>query len=168
VTFTLMTNAGNALRQKISALLQADLAKIGIKVNLAFLESKALLARINESFNYEACLLAVASGDVDPNTHLNFLFSHGANHWWHPKQAQPATVWEARLDNLLKQQAVALNPAARKRLFDEAQMIMAEQQPFIMLAARHLLVAAKTDIGNLKPALLNDFVLWNSEELYRR
>jgi peptide/nickel transport system substrate-binding protein len=89
VTFTLMTNAGNALRQKISTLLQADLAKIGIKVNLAFIEARALLARINESFNYEACLLAVASGDVDPNTHLNFLFSHGANHWWYPKQAQP-------------------------------------------------------------------------------
>lgn len=168
VTFTLLTNAGNALRQKMSALIQADLAKIGIKVNLAFVESRALLSRINESFNYEAGLLAVASGDVDPNTHLNILSSHGASHWWYPKQARPVTPWEARVDELLKRQAVTLNPAARKRLVDEVQMIMSEQQPFIMLASRHLMVAAKTDIGNLKPALLGDFVLWNSEELYRR
>jgi len=34
--------------------------------------------------------------------------------------------------------------------------------------SRHLLVAAKTDIGNFKPALLRDFVLWNCEELYRK
>lgn len=168
VTFTLITNAGNALRQKISALLQADLAKLGIKVNLAAVESRALLARINESFTYEACLLAVASGDVDPNTHINILFSHGANHWWYPKQARPVTPWEARLDELMKQQAVAVNPAARKRLFDQAQTILAEQQPFIMLASRHLLLAARNGIGNLKPGILNDYLLWNCEELYRR
>ena len=38
---------------------------------------------------------------------------------------------------------------------------------FIFLVSRHLMVASKTNIGNLKPSLLPDFVLWNSEELYR-
>jgi len=47
------------------------------------------------------------------------------------------------------------------------QAIMADEQPFIFLASRHLIVAAKTDVGNLKPALLPDFVLWNCDELYR-
>ena len=168
VTFSLITNAGNALRQKMGAMIQDDLAKLGIKVNLAFIESRALLARINNSLNYEACLLAVASGDVDPNSHLNLLLSQGANHWWHPNQPRPATAWEARIDELMKRQMGALNPPARKKLFDEAQAILAEQQPFIFLASRHLIVAAKTDIGNLKPALLPDFVLWNCEELYRK
>ncbi len=64
-------------------------------------------------------------------------------------------------------QATTLDPAARKKLFDEAQMIMSEQQPFIFLAARHLLIAARSDIRNLKPALLPDFVLWNCDELSR-
>ena len=69
---------------------------------------------------------------------------------------------------LVSRQRTVLNPTARKKLFDEAQVIMAEQQPFLFLASRHLLVAARTDIGNFKPALLSDFVLWNCEELYRK
>lgn len=168
VTFSLATNAGNQLRQKISVLIQSDLAKIGIKVNLAFIESRALLSRINDGVNYEACLLAVVSGDADPNAHTNILLTRGASHWWQPKQAQPATPWEARVDQLMKRQMITLNPATRKKLFDEVQAILAEQQPFIFLASRHLIVAAKTDLGNLKPALLPDFALWNVEELYRK
>jgi peptide/nickel transport system substrate-binding protein len=168
VSFTLMTNAGNVIRQKIIALIQEDLAGIGIKVNLAQIESRALLSRINEGFNYEACLLAIVSGDSDPSSHTNIIFSSGSNHWWHPRQTRPATDWESRLDDLMTRQMTALNPRARKQLFDEVQSIMAEQQPFIFLASRHLIVAAKTDIGNLKPAVLPDFVLWNCDELYRK
>lgn len=168
VAFTLVTNAGNALRQKMSALIQADLAKLGIQVNLATLETRALLSTINDSFNYEACLLAVVSGDTDPTSHTNILLSGGMTHWWHPQEKKPATEWEARIDELMKNQAGELNTAARKKLFDEVQVIIAEQQPFLFLASRHLIVAAKSDIGNLKPALLPDFVLWNCEELFRR
>jgi peptide/nickel transport system substrate-binding protein len=168
VTFTLVTNAGNAIRQKISPLIQADLARLGIKVNLATLESRALLSTINESLNYEACLLAIVSGDADPVSHVNILSSRGMTHWWHPRQTKPATDWEARIDDLMKRQVSTLDPAGRKRLFDEVQAIIAEQQPFIFLVSRHLIVANKTGIGNFKPALLPDFVLWNCEELYRQ
>jgi peptide/nickel transport system substrate-binding protein len=167
VTFTLMTNSGNALRQKISALIQDDLAKIGIHVTLAAIESQALMGRVTESFDYEACLLAIDSGDLDPSAHTNILLSSGTGHWWHPNQVQPATAWEARVDDLMRQQQTALDPKVRKKLFDEVQMILSQQQPYIFLVSRHLLVAAKTDLGNFKPALLPDFVLWNCEELFR-
>ena len=168
MTFTLLTNAGNVLRQKMSAMIQADLVHLGIKVNLTTLESRALLSTINESKNYEACLLAIVSGDADPNAHTNILASTGLTHWWNPQQPKPVTPWEAQIDKLMQQQASTLDASARKQLFDEVQTIMAEQQPFLFLVARHLIVAAKTDIGNLKPALLPDFVLWNCEELQRR
>lgn len=152
----------------MSAMIQADLAQLGIKVNSATMESRALLATINDTLNYEACLLAVVSGDADPTSHANILSSAGLGHWWHPRQKKPATAWEARIDELIKQQASAIDPHERKKLFDEVQVILAEQQPFIFLASRHLIVAAKTEIGNLKPALLPDFMLWNCEELIRR
>ncbi|MDX2032212.1 MAG: ABC transporter substrate-binding protein [Blastocatellia bacterium] len=168
VSFTLTTNAGNALRQKMASLIQEDLAHIGIKVTLAFLESRALLSRIDEGASYDACLLAVVSGDADPTSHMNILASHGSNHWWHPRQSRPATPWEDRIDQLMNRQMITLAHGARKKLFDEVQAIMADQQPFVFLASRHLLIAAKPDIGNLKPALLPDFVLWNPEELYRK
>ncbi|MEP7269929.1 MAG: ABC transporter substrate-binding protein [Acidobacteriota bacterium] len=166
VTFTLLTNV-NPLRQKVTALLQNDFAKIGIRVSLATLESGSLLSRVNESFDYESCLLAIVSGDSDPSSQSNVLLSGGAQHWWQPNQVKPATSWEARIDELMRQQMTTVNTAARKRLFDEVQRIMAEQQPFIFLVARNLMISAKTNIGNLRPAQLPDFVLWNCEELFR-
>ena len=166
VAFTIATNT-TPLRQKIGALIQEDLAKIGIRVSLAIIESKALTSRFEDSLDYEAGLLALVSGDTDPGSNQNALGSKGAQHWWYPKQTQPATAWEARIDELMRQVMTTLNPAQRKRQFDEVQKIMAEQQPFIFLVSRHLMVASKTNIGNLKPALLPDFVLWNAEELFR-
>ena len=168
VEFTLITNAGNALRQKMSAVMQEDLAKIGIKMNIAQIETKAVLGRINDSFDYDAAMLAIVSGDVDPNSDANILLSSGSSHWWYPNQKQAATPWEKRIDELMQQQAHALDAKQRKAQFDEVQKILAEEQPYLFLATRHLIVAAKTDIGNFKPALLPDFVLWNCEELYRQ
>jgi peptide/nickel transport system substrate-binding protein len=168
VAFSLITNAGNAQRQKIAALIQNDLTQIGVKMTLAFLESKTLLTLINEGANYDACLLAIVSGDADPSTHLNVLLSNGSTHWWNAKQSTPATNWENRIDQLMLGQMTVLNRVQRKKMFDEVQEIMAEQQPFIFLATRNLVVAARSDIGNFKPATLPDFVLWNCEELYRK
>jgi peptide/nickel transport system substrate-binding protein len=168
VTFTLATNAGNQLRQKMSALIQSDLAKIGVQVNLAAIESGALLSRINNSFDYEAGLLAIVSGDADPSSHLNVLLSQGAHHWWYPQQTKPTTPWEARIDDLMRRQMSTTSSAARKRLFDEVQLILGEQQPYIFLATRHLIVGAKSDLSNVRPALLPDFVLWNCDEIFRR
>jgi peptide/nickel transport system substrate-binding protein len=168
VAFTLTTNAGNALRTKMSTLIQADLAKVGMKVTLQAVEAQALLSRLGEGGDYEACLLAIVSGDADPTSHQNALLSRGSGHWWHPAQQQPATPWEARIDQLMQRQMGTLNTAARKRLFNEVQSILGEQQPFIFLAARNLIVGATSDLGNLRPALLPDFLLWNCDEIYRR
>lgn len=168
VEFTLLTNAGNALRQKMSAMMQEDLAKLGIKMNIGTLDTKVVLEQINQSFTYDAALLATSSGDVDPNAEMNILLSSGGSHWWHPQQKQPATTWEKEIDQLMQQQAMTVNTQERKNLFGKVQQIMAEQQPYIFLVTRNLLVAAKPDLGNFKPAKLPDFTMWNCEEIYRQ
>ena len=58
--------------------------------------------------------------------------------------------------------------AARKRLFDKVQLIPGEQRPYIFLATCHLIVGAKSERGNLRRALLPDFILWNGDEVFRR
>jgi peptide/nickel transport system substrate-binding protein len=99
---------------------------------------------------------------------MNVLLSQGAHHWWYPQQAKPTTQWEARIDELMRRQMSTTGSAARKRLFDEVQLILGEQQPYIFLATRHLIVGAKSDLSNVRPALLPDFVLWNCDEIFRR
>jgi ABC-type transport system substrate-binding protein len=65
-------------------------------------------------------------------------------------------------------QARTVDQAERQKLFADVQRLMAEQVPLINLAARNLVVAARRRVGNLKPGLLHDFLLWNAEELFLR
>jgi ABC-type transport system substrate-binding protein len=54
----------------------------------------------------------------------------------------------------------------RKALYDRVQQIVAEQLPFIFLAAPHILVAARGDLANFQPAVLDHYTLWNADQLY--
>ncbi len=168
VTFTVVTTAANPLRERIGLMIQEDLRKVGLRVQIVPLEAKSLLARIERTFDYEAGLLGLALGDTDPSALNNILPSWGTSHWWNPRQKRPSTEWEQRIDALMNEQMRTFDPLRRKALFDEVQQIMSEQVPFIYLVARDLIVAAKATIGNLKPGLLPDFLLWNAEQLYVR
>ena len=81
-------------------------------------------------------------------------------------ETKPATAWEADLDRLMNQQLVTLDYKKRKRIYDQAQRIIADNVPFIFLATPDVLVGASKDVANLRPATLDPYVLWNADELY--
>lgn len=166
VEFTIATSAGNVPRMQIATMLQADLKELGMKVHVAALEFRSLLDRILKTSDYEACVLSLGSGDADPNSEMNVLLSGGGTHLWHTSQKQPATLWEAEIDRLMKQQVGAVDYRQRKRLYDRVQVLMSEKLPLIYLASPNVLVGARKDLGNIKPAILDPYVLWNAEELY--
>ncbi len=168
IKFTLVTNAGNTLREKMGLLIQEDLKQVGIEVTFVPVEVKVLLGKIFNDFDYEACLFSLQSGDTDPNSKLNFLLSSGNLHYWYPEQKTPATPLDAEIDQLMTQQAKTLDGAERKEIFDRVQQLMAEQLPVIPLVARNLIIAARQRVGNIKPGILHDSALWNSEELFLR
>ncbi len=165
VEFSLITNAGNRSRERAAALIQRDLQKIGMRVQLVTLEFRSLIERITRSLAYEACLLGLTNVDLDPNSQMNLWLSSGANHQWNPKQPKPATAWEAEIDRLMLRQASTLDRALRKAAFDRVQMIVHEQLPFIYLVYRHGLSAYRPVVRNLKPAGLFPELLWNAAEL---
>ena len=165
VDFTIASSAGNAARMQIAAMIQADLGDLGMQVHVVPLEFRSLLDRILKSYDYEACILSLAGGDADPNPEMNVLVSSGSTHLWHPAQKQPATPWEAEIDRLMQQQMSAVEYAERKRLYDRVQQLMAEELPLICLASPNILVGAKSGLANFRPAILDDYVLWNIETL---
>src|ERR1019366_3174796 len=57
-------------------------------------------------YDYEACLLSLASGDADPNADMNVWLSSGPTHPWNPQRPSPATAWEAEIDGLMRRQMV--------------------------------------------------------------
>jgi peptide/nickel transport system substrate-binding protein len=168
VEFTILTSAGNYPRMQMATLAQSDLKDLGITAHVVTLEFQSLIERVLKSFDYEACLLGLGSGDADPNSEMNVLLSGGATHLWNPAQDVPATPWEAEIDQLMKQQLIAVNYQKRKSLYDRVQELMADKLPLIYLASPDILVGAKESLGNFKPATLDHYVLWNVEELYWR
>jgi peptide/nickel transport system substrate-binding protein len=124
VQFSILTNAANAQRLNIATLIQDDLKQIGMRVQVVPLENRAMLNRVLQTHEYEACLLALGSGDADPNGEMNVWPSSGSTHLWHLGQGQPSTPWEAEIDALMARQLVTLRYEERKKLYDRVQELV--------------------------------------------
>ena len=166
VAFSIVTSANNDNRFQMMARIQQDLGQLGIDVQLKLVEFQALLDRLFNSYDYEACLLGLGGGDVDPNGMMNVLQSSGRLHLWNPGQREPVAPWEADLDRLMARQAASLEPAERKAIYDRVQELVAEHLPLIPLVSPNVLVGARSNLGNFRPAILGPRSLWNVEELY--
>ena len=166
VEFSLVTNSGNKTRERIAAMLQQDVAALGIRLNIVTLDFPSLIERIGKSSQYEACLLGLINVGLDPNEQMNIWLSSSANHPWNPNQKAPATAWEAEIDRLMRQQAAALDDSRRKALFDRVQELAAEQAPVLYLVNRDALVAVSRSLRNAEPSMLRPQVLWNVEHLW--
>ena len=168
VEFSLITNTGNKARERIAALVQADLAKIGIRLNIVPLDFPALLQRITKTFAYESCLLGLVNNDLDPSGQMNVWLSSGSNHAWNPNQLHAATDWEREIDKLMQIQASETAPTRRKAAFDRVQAISHEQNPALYLVTKHALTAYSASVANPSPSVLFPQAFWNADELYFR
>lgn len=163
VRFSLLTQRNHSARERGAAVLQQDLRALGIEVDVVALDQAALIARLMKG-DYDAVYFVIQASDTDPATNLDFWLSSGI-HPWNPGQAKPATDWEAKIDALMQQQMTTLDPAERKRLFDEVQRVFAEHEPAIYFAASRIQVAMSARVDNATPALLQPFVLWSADTL---
>ncbi len=166
VEFSLLTNAGNTARERIAAMLQQDLAALGIRLNVVTLDFPSLIERISKSFQYEACLLGSSNIDLDPDGQMNIWLSSSANHQWNPNQKKPETPWEAEIDRLMRLQASTVDANRRKTLFDRVQQLAWDEAPFLYLVSKNALVAVSRPLRNVEPASLQPYVLWNVDRLW--
>jgi peptide/nickel transport system substrate-binding protein len=164
VEFSVITNSGNQARERMAALIQQDLLKIGIKLNIVPLDFKSLIERITRTYQYEACLLGL-NQDMDANAQIHVWLSSGPSHQWNPSQKTPATPWEAEIDRLMREQASTTDLQRRKAAFDRVQEIVVEQQPFIYLLTKDVLSAVSPRVINANPVALHPRTFWNIDEL---
>jgi len=165
IEFTIVTNSGNQARQRACAMMQQDMEKIGIKLNVAMLDFPALLERMNRTLDYDAVLLGLVNVDIDPNMQMNIWLSSSSMHSWNPKQAKPATVWEEEIDRLMRVQASQLDYRKRKAAFDRVQQIAAEQAPIIYLVNKNVLSAVSPVVKGARPVPLTPQTFWNAERM---
>ena len=165
VVFSIITNAGNKYRERMAVLIQDDLQKIGIHVNVVTLDFPSLIERMTQSFDYEAILLGLTNVDLDPNGEMNVWLSSSENHQWNPQQKAPETAWEAEIDGLMRTQASSSDAKKRKEAFDRVQEVVVEQEPFIFLINKNALSAVSTAVHGAAPVILSPQTFWNAERL---
>lgn len=168
VEFSIVTNPSNAQRTKMATIIQDDLSQLGMQVHVVPLEFQAVMARIFDSYDYEAAVLGLVSGDADPNPEINVWTSGGATHLWALTEKEPATEWQAEINHLMRTQTSILNHEERKLAYDRVQELVAQFDPVICVASPHVLVGAKNGVGGFKPAVMGDYVLWNADQLFWR
>ena len=165
VEFSIVTNAGNKSRERMAVMVQEDLGKLGMKINLVTLDFPSLIERISQKFNYEAAMLGFRNVDLDPNSQMTIWLSSAENHAWNPQQKSPETAWEAEIDRLMRAQASTTDLKKRKQSFDRVQLIAAEQVPFIYLVNQNALSAVSTAVEGANPGILHPQTFWNAEHL---
>jgi peptide/nickel transport system substrate-binding protein len=125
-----------------------------------------MLDRVLQTHDYDAAVMGLGGGDVDPNSQLNVWLSSGDDHFWDLGETQPATAWEAEMDRVMKQQMSTLSANDRKRLYDRVQEIEVGYIPLVFLVSPNVLVGAKPRVRNFQPAILDSHTLWNAEQLF--
>jgi len=165
VVFSIITNAGSKTRERMAVLIQEDLQKIGIHVNVVTLDFPSLIERMTQSFDYEAIILGLTNVDLDPNGEMNVWLSSSENHQWNPQQKTPETAWEAEIDRLMRAQAASTDPKRRKEAFDRVQEIVVEQEPFLFLINKNALSAVSMAVHGAAPVILSPQTFWNADRL---
>jgi peptide/nickel transport system substrate-binding protein len=168
VEFTILAPAGTKTRVDSALVVQEDLKRLGMNVQVAPIDNRGVSQRVAETYDYEAVFFGTLVSEPDPSSYSDVLRSNSPTHFWHPNQTTPATDWERRVDELTAQQARETDRARRHELFRQIQLIMAEQLPLIPVSSRHIPVAANKRVGNYRPSPLSPFSLWNAEELFIR
>ena len=163
--FTILTIRGSTSLERSAAVLRDDLRKVGVAVDIEALEQGAAIQQMLKG-QFDAIFIFFSASDLDPSMNKDFWLSSGGSHMWNPGQARPGTEWEARIDQLMVQLASAVDPAERKRLFNEVQGVFAENLPVLYFVAPRLYMGVTTRVGGITPSILRPQLLWNADSMW--
>ena len=163
IEFTLVTNTGNSVRAKVGTIVHEGMGEIGLEVDYRVIEFGDLVAQLTATYDWEAMIIGFTGG-TDPYGGITFWHSGEGLHLWHPNQPQPATEWEAEIDELYIKGGQELDRARRIEYYHRAQEIAAENVPVIYTTLSERLGAVRNVFGNVTPTL---YGLWDIRYLYR-
>jgi ABC-type transport system substrate-binding protein len=171
VSFTLLYNSDNKLREAIAALLQDDLAKVGIRMIPTGLDFSTVVTRTRHDLQYEACLGGLGSAvPADPGMGPNFWKSTGITHFWDVRQpaGRPDTPAEARMNALFDAHVATTDLAQRRAAFREMSAILNEECFVVWLPTVVLRIPVSSRFGNVHPSPMPHRILWNADRIFRR
>ncbi len=163
ISFTLVTNEGNSVREDATRIVAEGMESIGLGVDLQVIDFGVIVGQLTATYDWEAVVIGFTGGP-DPYSAITFWHSDADFHLWYPNQPEPATAWEAEIDELFTAASQEVDHAERVRMYHRAQEIAAEQTPVIYTALSERLTAVRNVFGNLTPTL---YGLWDDRYVYR-
>lgn len=122
--------AYNPNAKKMAKLMQANLARVGIRVNIIEDYEWRTFLRMVANGEHEVALVGWSADHPDPDNFFTPLLSCNAN-----MTGNNRALWcNEEFDELLYQALSTNNPLSRKKYYVEAQKIIAEQLPVLPIA----------------------------------
>ncbi len=170
VRFTLITNAGNKIREAMGAQIKNDLAKIGIQVDFNPIAFSVLVDKLSNSLDWEAHLLGFTGGN-DPHA-PNIWYVDGNLHSFNqqpqpgvpPIQGRVVAPWEQQIADLYVKASQELDLEKRKQIYNQIQLLEQEYLPFIYLVNPYSLAAVRNCFDGIEFSALGG-AFWNIDEL---
>ena len=163
IEFRLVTNTGNSVRQEATQIIEQGMKAIGLEVDYEAIDFGELVDQLVSTYEWEAMVIGFTGGP-DPYSGIGFWHSSEDLHLWYPNQPEPATDWEAEIDELYVMGSRELDDEARVEHYHKAQEIAAENVPVIYTSQAERLTATRNVFGNTTPTL---YALWDIRYLYR-
>ena len=155
--FTLITNQGNNQRKKCAEMIQHDLDKIGIKVEIRILEWQTFLHEFVDKKRFEALILGWGLGR-DPDLYDIFHSSKTRE-----GEFNFVSYKNEKLYELLIAGRQTFNQEKRKEIYHEASAILAEDLPYIFLYVADALPIVEKRFQGIEVAPLGigyNFIKW--------
>lgn len=146
---TVMHHAGNRVRRDAAIMIQQDLSRLGIRLQLEPVEGAAFYSRLSAR-RHDAWIArwrVSARVDMTEMLHARACGMQGLNFgsWSHPRADELAT--EARDEP---------DPEARAELWHRWERVFHQQQPYTPLFRAHHLVGTTSRLAGLETVLSND------------
>ena len=146
----------NPNAKRIAELMQADLAKVGVKVEIVSYEWAEYLDRSKAKDRDGAVMLGWTGDNGDPDNFLDTLLgcdAVGGNNraqWCNPE-----------FDALVKKAKVTSDKAERTKLYEEAQVIFKREAPWATLDHSLSVVPMRKEVSGFVQSPLGDFTFEN-------
>lgn len=172
VRFTLVTNAGNKIRESIGSQIKRDLSKIGMQIDLQLIGFNTLIKKMDNSIDWEAMVLGIGGAPFEPDGGRNTWSPDGRLHVFNqkpgegeePLEGRVVADWEKDIYRLYVQGGQELDDEKRKIIYGESQRIAQANLPFIYLVNPLSLVAVRNKIEGVRYSAAGGS-LWNIHEL---
>lgn len=152
---TLTVPTGDTVREKTATVIQENLSKIGVKINLEMLEFKATMGKVVGNHEFELYLMGNTL-DADPDPTPN----------WYSTQASDekgvfgwniAGFKSKEADKLMDENRKATKQEERAKILNEFGKLLNKELPWVPLYASDIVKAYNKGLKNYEPNTFVDF-----------